>query len=240
MFSQELIDSARKMWQAAPPPVPSLDGLTEEETVLCQLAYGTLPASDTASVPLEVMLGYVRHALFLRAESPYARDIPEDCFLHFVFYPRINSENLVDCRRFFYEMLAPRIQGLSQAEAILEVNRWCAEQVTYQASNDRTESPLTAYFSGIGRCGEESTFTVTALRSVGIPARQIYVPFWAHCDDNHAWVEAFADGKWNFLGACEPEPILNRGWFTDASSRAPVVCYRRFFDFTGETTAKEA
>lgn len=240
MFSQELIDYARKMWQAAPPPVPSLDGLTEEETVLCQLAYGTLPASDTASVPLEVMLGYVRHALFLRAESPYARDIPEDCFLHFVFYPRINSEDLVDCRRFFYEMLAPRIQGLSQAEAILEVNRWCAEQVTYQASNDRTESPLTAYFSGIGRCGEESTFTVTALRSVGIPARQIYVPFWAHCDDNHAWVEAFADGKWNFLGACEPEPILNRGWFTDASSRAPVVCYRRFFDFTGETTAKEA
>lgn len=230
MFSQQLDNYVDKIWQTAPACVPSLEGLTEEEALLCRLAYGTLPASD-ALVPLEVMLDYVRHALFLRRESPFARDIPEDLFLHFVFYPRINSEDLSPCRSFFYDLLKSRIQGLCQEGAILEINRWCAEQVTYQASNDRTESPLTAYFSGIGRCGEESTFAVSVLRSAGIPARQIYVPFWAHCDDNHAWVEVFSQGKWHFLGACEPEPILNRGWFTDASSRAPVVCYREFFDF---------
>lgn len=63
-----------------------------------------------------------------------------------------------------------------------------------------------------GRCGEESTFTVAALRSVGIPARQVYTPRWAHTDDNHAWVER-ADGEWYFFGACEPEPVLNLGWF---------------------------
>ena len=229
MFSRGLYDYVEKLRQAAPACAPSFEGLTEEEALLCRLAYGTLPASD-AAVPLDTMLGYVRHALFLRRESPFAGAIPEEQFLHFVFYPRINSEDITDCRAFFYEKLAERIQGMSQTEAILEINRWCAEQVTYQASNDRTESPLTAYHSGIGRCGEESAFTVTALRSVGIPARQIYVPFWAHCDDNHAWVEAFSDGKWYFLGACEPEPILNRGWFTDASSRAPIVCYRTFFD----------
>lgn len=230
MFSRELYDYVDQIWERAPCCVPSLDGLTEEEALLCRLAYGTLPASD-AAVPLDTMLGFVRHALFLRRESPFAKDIPEDMFLHFVFYPRINSEDISDCRAFFYEKLAGRIQGMTQTEAILEINRWCAEQVTYQASNDRTESPLTAYLSGIGRCGEESTFAVTAFRSVGIPARQIYVPFWAHCDDNHAWVEVFSDGKWNYLGACEPEPILNRGWFTDASSRAPLVCYRTFIDF---------
>ena len=234
MFSRELYDYVDQIWETAPSCVPSLEGLTEEEMLLCRLAYGTLPASD-AAVPLDTMLGYVRHALFLRLESPFAKDIPEDVFLHFVFYPRINSEDISDCRAFFYEKLAGRIQGLTQTEAILEINRWCAEQVTYQASNERTESPLTAYYSGIGRCGEESTFAVTALRSVGIPARQIYVPFWAHCDDNHAWVEVYSDGKWNYLGACEPEPILNRGWFTDAASRAPMVCYRTFFDFPLET-----
>lgn len=239
MFSQQLYDYVDKIWPAAPACVPPLEGLTEEETLLCRLAYGTLPASD-ALTPLDVMLDYVRHALFLRREASFAKDIPEDLFLHFVFYPRINSEDLSPCRSFFHGMLNSRIQGLSQEDAILEINRWCAEQVTYQASNDRTESPRTAYFSGIGRCGEESTFAVSALRSVGIPARQIYVPFWAHCDDNHAWVEVFSQGKWHFLGACEPEPILNRGWFTDASSRAPLVCYRRFFDFTGEQTAKDA
>lgn len=239
MFSPEFIKYAQQVWESANTPLPCLDGLTEEEAVLCKLAYGTLPASDSASVSLDVMLGYVRHALFLRRESPFCKDLPEDCFLHFVFYPRVNSENLEDCRRFFYDRIMPRVAGMNTADAILEVNRWCAEQVTYQASNARTESPITAYYSGIGRCGEESTFAVTALRSVGIPARQIYVPFWAHCDDNHAWVEAYADGRWNFLGACEPEPILNRGWFTDASSRAPLACYRRFFDFTGESMGAE-
>lgn len=239
MFSLEIQKYAQNAWETTHGPLPSLDGLTPEETLLCKLAYGTLPASDTASLKLETVLGYVRHALFLRKESPFCRDLPEDCFLHFVFYPRVNSEDIVDCRRFFYDRIAPRVAGLSQTDAILEINRWCAEQVTYQASNDRTESPVTAYYSGIGRCGEESTFTVTALRSVGIPARQIYVPFWAHCDDNHAWVEVYANGRWNFLGACEPEPILNRGWFTDASSRAPLACYRRFFDFSGESMGAE-
>lgn len=239
MFSSEFQKFARQAWDATHGPLPCLDGLTPEETVLCQLAYGTLPASDTASVPLDVMLGYVRHALMLRQESPFCRDLPEDLFLHFVFYPRVNSENVEDCRRFFYDRIMPRLAGMDAAEAILEVNRWCGEQVTYQSSNDRTEGPLTAYFSGIGRCGEESTFAVTALRSVGIPARQIYVPYWAHCDDNHAWVEVYANGRWNFFGACEPEPILNRGWFADASSRAPLACYRRFFDFTGESMGAE-
>lgn len=239
MFSLDFQKYAQAVWESTPGPLPSLDGLTPEETLLCQLAYGTLPASDTASLDLDVILGYARHALFLRENSPFCAALPEDLFLHFVFYPRVNSENIVDCRRFFYDKIMPRVAGMDTCDAVLEINRWCCEQVTYQASNDRTESPVTAYYSGIGRCGEESTFTVTALRSVGIPARQIYVPFWAHCDDNHAWVEVYAGGKWNFLGACEPEPILNRGWFTDASSRAPLACYRRFFDFTGAQMAAE-
>ena len=32
-------------------------------------------------------------------------------------------------------------------------------------------------------------------------SRQVYTPRWAHTDDNHAWVEAWVNGKWYFLGA---------------------------------------
>ena len=53
---------------------------------------------------------------------------------------------------------------------------WCHEKVNYKAADGRTSSLATI----VGRCGEESTFTVTALRSVGIPARQCYTPRWAH------------------------------------------------------------
>lgn len=64
-----------------------------------------------------------------------------------------------------------------------------------------------------GRCGEQSVFTVTALRAVGIPARQCYTPRWVHTDSNHAWVEAWIDGKWHYMGASEPEAELDVAWF---------------------------
>ena len=102
---------------------------------------------------------------------------------------------------------------------------------SYEASDERTQSPLSVYRSGSGRCGEESTFVVSVLRSVGIPARQVYVPRWAHCDDNHAWVEVWVDGAWHFLGACEPEEVLDRGWFTNAATRAVLVYARTFTDY---------
>ena len=74
---------------------------------------------------------------------------------------------------------------------------------------------------------------MAALRSVGIPARQVYTPRWAHTDDNHAWVEAWADGKWYFLGACEPEPILNLGWFNESASRAMLMHTKVVGDYKG-------
>ena len=58
-------------------------------------------------------------------------------------------------------------------------NRWCAEEATYRSTDGRTSSPLEVYQRGYGRCGEESTLLVTALRSVGIAARQVYVPWWS-------------------------------------------------------------
>ena len=122
-----------------------------------------------------------------------------------------------------------RTEGMSFREAALEVNYWCAQEATYHCTDDRTLSALAVYRRGNGRCGEESVFTVNALRSVGVPARQVYAPKWSHCDDNHAWVEIWCDGSWYFLGACEPEEILNKGWFTNASSRAMMV-HSRVFD----------
>ena len=74
---------------------------------------------------------------------------------------------------------------------------------------------------------------MAALRAAGIPARQVYTPRWAHTDDNHAWVEAWADGEWYFLGACEPEAVLNLGWFNAPASRAMLMHTRAFGDYNG-------
>ena len=82
--------------------------------------------------------------------------------------------------------------------------------------------------SARGRCGEESTLAVSAMRSVGIPARQCYVPRWAHCDDNHAWVEVWADGDWHYLGACEPEPVLDKVGLLQLHQRQCLFMQRHF------------
>ncbi|EJW95886.1 transglutaminase-family protein [gut metagenome] len=61
----------------------------------------------------------------------------------------------------------------------------------------------------------------------------MYTPRWAHTDDNHAWVEAWADGKWYFLGACEPEPVLNLGWFNAPASRGMLMHTKVFGRYEG-------
>ena len=138
--------------------------------------------------------------------------------------------------------LRERVKDKTMYSAVLEVNHWCHEHVTYQPSDSRTSSPMNTLRSAIGRCGEESTFTVTALRTIGIPARQVYTPRWAHTDDNHAWVEAWVDGKWYFLGACEPEPVLNLGWFNEAASRGILMHTKVFGAYSGpeEVVSKNA
>lgn len=190
--------------------------------------YATLPVADLVNYPTETWIPYIEHALMLRKTAWWCRTIDEQTFIDYVFYPRINTEDMEECRRLFYSELWSKVCDLSEEQAVLEINYWCQQHVTYQQADDRTKSAMTVYRSGFGRCGEESTFVVNVLRSVGIPARQIYAPWWSHCDDNHAWVEVLIGGKWHFIGACEPQQKLDIGWFNHAASRSMFMVTRTF------------
>lgn len=208
-------------------------GLTGDEKLALEFIYAYLPLSDLACYSPEFHLQQVKMALRARAEMPWGRNVPESEFLHFVLPLRVNNENLDTFRIAYYEELKKRVAGLGMADAALEINHWCHEHVTYRGSDERTSSPLASMRTSFGRCGEESTFAVTALRTVGIPARQVYTPRWAHTDDNHAWVEVWVDGQWHYLGACEPEPALDMGWFTEPARRAMLVHTRAFGKYFG-------
>ena len=197
--------------------------LTPYEREALEFLYAYMPLPDIADFPGEFHLANLRAALRAAEEMPWGKIVPEDLFRHFVLPTRINNEKLDSARFVFYAELKDRVKNLSMTDAVLEVNHWCHEKVVYQPTDGRTSSPLSTVRTAYGRCGEESTFLVTALRSVGIPARQVYTPRWAHTDDNHAWVEAWADGKWHFLGACEPEPVLDLGWFNAPASRGMLM-----------------
>ena len=205
----------------------------EREADALRFLYAYMPLADITDYPVSFHLRNVQASFAAREQMPWGEDIPDLIFRHFVLPVRVNNEPLDDSRTVFFEELRERVSGLSMKDAVLEVNHWCHEHVTYTPSDGRTLSPLACMKNALGRCGEESTFTVAALRSVGIPARQVYTPRWAHTDDNHAWVEAWADGEWYFMGACEPEPVLNLGWFNAPASRAMLMHTRAFGDYRG-------
>ena len=195
--------------------------------------YAYMPQSDLADYDFEFFEDQVKVAMEARKTFSWGAAIPDDIFRHFVVVYRVNNENLDTARAYIFHQLKNRIKNMSMYDAALEVNHWCHEYVDYQPADVRTSAPLATLKTSHGRCGEESTLTVTALRAVGIPARQCYTPRWAHCDDNHAWVEVWVDGKWYFLGACEPAPALNMGWFANVSTRTMMVHTNVFGRYDG-------
>jgi transglutaminase-like putative cysteine protease len=207
--------------------------LSIKQSEALKYLYAFMPLCDLADYNGDFFLANIDISLRAQAESTWGKEIPEDVFLHYVLPCRINNENLDSFRIIYYNELINRIKGKDIREAALEINHWCHEKVNYQPADDRTSAPVSTILSARGRCGEESTFTVAALRTVGIPARQVYTPRWAHTDDNHAWVEIWYNGEWYYMGACEPEPVLDRGWFTEPARRAMLVHTKSFGAFTG-------
>ncbi len=200
----------------------NLDLTTAEKEGL-EFLYAFMPLSDLALNDGAYYLRQVQTALEARSFFHWGKTIPEDIFLHFVLPYRVNNEYTDTARQVFFAELKDRIAQMPMDEAALEVNHWCHEKVVYQSTDERTSGPLTTVRTAFGRCGEESTFTASAMRAVGIPARQVYTPRWAHTDDNHAWVEVWIDGSWHFLGACEPEPLLDMAWFDEPVKRAMMT-----------------
>ncbi len=208
--------------------------MTDYEREAMKFLYAYMPIADITDQTADFYLKNIRTSEEAKSAMPWGKDVPELLYRHFVLPVRVNNEHLDSARMVFYGELKDRVQNLSMKDAVLEVNHWCHEKAIYTPSDARTSSPLATVKTAYGRCGEESTLLVAALRSVGIPARQVYTPRWAHTDDNHAWVEAWADGKWYFLGACEPEPVLNLAWFNAPTSRGMLMHTKVFGRYNGK------
>ena len=190
-----------------------LESCTEEEKTIMQYYFITTTMSDLCSIDFSLLHRYAAHAAMLRETMPWTKALEEDTFLCYVASYRVFKEPIVDCREFFYEQLSGEIAGKSLTEAALLVNKWCGQQATYASTDQREASPLGMYNGGGGRCGEEANFAVNVLRSVGIPARVCNVD-WTVVMDGHAFPQVLVEDTWHFMGACEPEAVLDSGWFT--------------------------
>ncbi len=109
-------------------------------------------------------------------------------------------------------------------DRVRALNLWCKNYLTFESTSGRDLSPLDILNkTNVGRCEESQIFFIAAARTIGIPSRPAFTPWWAHIDNNHAWAEVYINGKWYYLGACEPDYDLNHSWFTDLIDKAVLV-----------------
>ncbi len=182
------------------------------------------PGSDSSGEYLPIIEENVDLALWAIDSMPWGSSIPDSVFLRYVLPARVSQEPLVAWRPVFRDALAPHLQDVTTIEeAAVIIGGWCDSITDYQPTQMRDQSPFVTWSSGIGRCEELTVFYLDALRSMGIPCRQVYTPWWVTCDNNHAWPEVWTTTGWVYADASTEELDKLPAWFDDRVSRAAIV-----------------
>jgi hypothetical protein len=182
------------------------------------------PESDGSGEYLPLIEENIDLAIWAADTMPWGDIIPDSIFLSYVLPARVSQEPLVDWRPVFRDALVPVLQGVTTIEeATVAVGAWCDSITDYQPTQMRDQSPFVTWSSGIGRCEELTVFYMDALRSVGIPCRQVYTPWWTTCDSNHAWPEVWTEHGWVYADASTEEVNKLPAWFDDRVSKAALV-----------------
>lgn len=183
------------------------------------------PACDFA-VPasFEVIQENTELALLSRGSTPWGPLVPDSVFLRYVLPARVSQEPLVNWRPVFMEALLPVVENsVTLEEAVIRVSAWCDSIIDYRPTQFRDQSPFVTWSSGIGRCEEMTVFFMCALRSVGIPCRQVYTPWWSTVDSNHAWPEVWTPEGWSYTDISAEVETLNSTWFTERAATTALV-----------------
>ncbi len=198
-----------------------------EQREAAEFLVAYMPPSDLACATSEALKTHLEYAFKTRDLLPWSKKVTEKLFLHYVLPHRVSQEPFEQWREYLFERIYPRVKHLETMEEVaLEINRWCAERFTYKYTQARDQGAFENLKRGFGRCEEMMILYICAARSVGIPTRACATPLWSTCNDNHAWVEVWCDGKWYYLGACEVRDALNKAWFELPAQRAPLVTSR--------------
>ncbi len=154
---------------------------------------------------------------------PWGKDIPERLILNYVIPPRVSQEPLENFTVIYKDTLYNLVKDCKTInEAILRINEWCFSRIEYRPTDPWDQSALATLKRGFGRCEEMTILFMKALRTVGIPVRYVFTPWWPFTESNHAWVEVWTEEGWKFLGSAEPTDF-NFGWFREPAKRTAMV-----------------
>jgi hypothetical protein len=151
---------------------------------------------------------------------------PVDFFLSYVAKQTVSDEPLTAYRNI---LLKDGLQNIinttnTDLEKYHAVTLWCVSRIQFQQTSGRDQSPLDiVQKSLIGRCEEMQILLVSACRTIGLPARPAYTPWWAHTDNNHAWTEIYLDGEWHYTGDMDMAWFPDNTWFSDLVDKTVLI-----------------
>lgn len=189
----------------------------EERTCLAFLL-ANMPEQDLRSIEPGDIVENARFALKARRTVPVAADVPENVFLEYVLPYLAADESFEKWRPGFYDrFFAAALTSPTIEEAVMRLNRdvFVGFQLPFEDNKTRhpLPGPLASVKKGVVSCAEASLLVVDACRSVGIPARMVFLPRWPWARGGHAWVEVFDSGRWRHISVYDPA-FLDRTWIT--------------------------
>ncbi len=210
--------------------------LDEEERVGWAFLVANTPQHHVGKLTQAVLTEHVQYAYKARRELPWATDLSDELFLHYVLPIQSGDEPPQAYRKQFFEEIVPHLRKKkckTLEQVALEVNRFCGARVTFKSTPPEDAGPLDILKRGFGRCEEEGIYFNAVARSAGLPARVASTPYWTFKASNHAWCEVFIGAKdkktgreWGYVGACEPAGKLNQAWFSGDIKRGALVLSR--------------
>lgn len=151
-----------------------------------------------------LLLSFCLFACGLNAHIlPWDKTVSPELKRQFLHDGRIAMETPCDYKATLHALFDPVIKNCKTArEAVLAVASNMTKVTGVYYSTARRSAIMNAQEALKEKkvsCTGQSLLLVSALRSLGIPARLVGVSTWNHVPGNHTWCEAWFDGAWHMI-----------------------------------------
>lgn len=189
-----------------------------------------------------LLLSFCLFACGLNAHIlPWSKTVPVELKQQFLHDGQIAMETPCDYKATLHSLFAPVVQNCKSArEAVLAVAANMTKVTGVYYSQERRSAIMNAQEALAEKkvsCTGQSLLLVSALRSVGIPARLVGVGTWNHVPGNHTWCEAWFDGAWHMIEFNERD--FNTPWVMESVAMLdPRMPEQRIYAINGSGKKK--
>jgi hypothetical protein len=225
------------------PEIEKLISKTEQKGYQnwAEFLLASMPDVDLVNVKSEDFIDYFDALKKNYERIPWKSKLDDNLFYHYILPHRVSQEPLENFTVLYADTLYDLIKKTKNIrDAVYRINEWVYTKMVYEPTERWDQNAITTINRGIGRCEEMSILFIKALRTVCIPARHTYTPWWAHTNSNHAWVEIWVNEKWHSLGGGELTD-LDHAWFETPAKQTAIIkstVYGKIID-TSETIDRQ-